>query len=188
MSTSTVRQRRLPVVWSGLIGLVAVIVVIALILSYVGFNKSQQVCPAEGCKGVTSASSNALMTIDIGPHNVSTTFQYPGVPSSFKLGTYTFSTIYNDTGYVSANGTQYPGFDVVFSVANVTQSQPQIVVFEWSSITPAGSQSTIPSVPHASIYLGTVILTWSTTSPAYPEAKSPALFLTVTVYQKPPSY
>ncbi len=86
------------------------------------------------------------------------------------------------------HATQYPGFEVVFNVANKTQSQTQVVAFGWSSLTPAGSSSTLPLPATASLYLGTVTMVWSATSPAYPDVKGPVVFLTVTVYQKPPNY
>jgi hypothetical protein len=175
--------------WPGVIMVVAVIVVVALILSYSSiFITAAQPCPSIGCRGVTSESSSVLMTIGIVPHDVGTTFEYPGIPASFELGTYTFKMIYNDTGYVDTNGTRYPGFEVVLNVANRTQSQTQVVMFGWSPITPTGSSSTLPSPATASLYLGTVIMVWSSTSPAYPDVKGPVVFLTVTVYQKPPYY
>lgn len=175
--------------WPAVVTVVTVIVVVAVILSYSSiYIMAAQPCPSIGCRGVTSESSSALMTLAIGPHSVSTTFEYQGIPASFRLGTYTFKMIYNDTGYVGANGTQYPGFEVVFNVANRTQSQTQVVMFGWSAITPAGSSSTIPTPGTASLYLGTVTMGWSMTSPAYPDVKGPVAFLTVTVYQKPPNY
>jgi hypothetical protein len=173
----------------GAILLVALVVIAALILFYSNFyTTATEVCPPNGCEGVVSVSSSSLMTIDIGPHDVSTVWEFPGVPSSFKLGTFTFSMVYNDTGYVGANGTQYPGFDVVFNIANRTQTQAQIVVFEWSSLTPLRPVSSLPSPDNASVYHGIVMMGWTATSPAYPSVKGPAAFLTVTVYEKPPYF
>jgi hypothetical protein len=176
-------------VWVVAILLVALVVIAVLFLSYSNiYTTATEVCPPSGCEGVVSESSSSLMTIDIGPHDVSTVWEFPGVPSSFRLGTFTFSMIYNDTGYVSANGTQYPGFDVVFKIANETQSQTQTVVFEWNPLTPLGPVSHLPLPLTASTYHGIVMMDWTTTSPAYPNAKGPAAFLTVTVYEKPPYY
>ena len=128
------------------------------------------------------------MTIAIGLHDVSTTFEYPGIPASFKLGTFTFRMIYNDTGYVGANGTQYPGFEVVFNIANRTQSETQVVAFGWSSITPLGGTSRLPTPASASVYSGFVTMEWTANSSAYPNVKGQIAFLTVTVYEKPPNY
>jgi len=176
-------------VWVGAILLVALVVIAALILSYSNiYTTATEVCPPNGCEGVVSVSSSSLMTIAIGPHDVSTVWEFPGVPSSFRLGTFTFSMVYNDTGYVGANGTQYPGFDVVFNIANKTQSQTQIIVFEWSPLTPLGPVSTLPSPDNASAYHGIVMMDWTTISPAYPNVKGPAAFLTVIVYEKPPFF
>jgi len=176
-------------VWVGAILLVALVVIAAIILSYSNvYTTATKVCPPNGCEDVVSVSSSSLMTIDIGPHDVSTVWEFPGVPSSFKLGTFTFSMVYNDTGYVGANGTQYPGFDVVFNIANKTQSQTQIAVFEWSSLTPLHPVSGPPLPDNVSVYHGIVMMDWTTASSAYPSVKGPALFLTVTVYEKPPFF
>jgi hypothetical protein len=175
--------------WVGAILLVALVVVAALILSYSNaYTTATRVCPPNGCEGVVSITSSSLMTIDIGPHDVSTAWEFPGIPSSFRLGTFTFSMVYNDTGYVGANGTQYPGFAVVFDIANETQSQTQVIVFEWSPLTALGPASSLPSPGTASAYHGTVMMGWTTTSSAYPDVKGFIAFLTVTVYQKPPFY
>jgi hypothetical protein len=176
-------------VWIGAIIVVVVITAAALILSYSNiYTTAAQPCPSIGCKGVTSESSSSLMTFIIGAHDVSTTWEYASIPASFKLGTFTFKMIYNDTGYVNANGTQYPGFDVVFNIANRTQSQTQVVVFGWSPLTSLGTTSSLPLPAFASTYRGMVRMEWTATSPVYPNVKGSALFLTVTVYQKPPKY
>jgi len=96
--------------------------------------------------------------------------------------------VYNDTAYVAANGTQYPGFDVVFKVANKTQSQTQVVISEWSALTPLRPTSNLPSPATVAVYRGVVMMGWTTNSSAYPDVKGPAAFLTVTVYQKPPFF
>ena len=133
-------------VWVGVILVIVAIAAAALIVSYSNiYATAAQPCPSNGCEGVTSESSSSLMTFTIGPRDVSTTFEYPGTPASFKLGTFTFKMIYNDTGYVDANGTQYPGFEVVFDIANRTQSETQVVAFGWSPITPPGNTSRLPT-------------------------------------------
>jgi hypothetical protein len=165
-------------VWVGVILVIVAIAAAALIVSYSNiYATAAQPCPSNGCEGVTSESSSSLMAFTIGPRDVSTTFEYPGTPASFKLGTFTFKMIYNDTGYVDANGTQYPGFEVVFDIANRTQSETQVVAFGWSPITPPGNTSS-----------GFVTMEWTAASSAYPNVKGQVAFLTLTVYEKPPNY
>jgi len=100
---------------------------------------------------------------------------YPNISANFTQGTFTTYLVYNNTGYVSPNGSKYTGFDVVFNVTNQTQSQ--LVIFQWA----AGKSTGLPSLATASLYGGSVKMTWSTSSSAYSYVTGPAVFLDVLV-------
>ena len=124
-----------------------------------------------------SSSSTATYTVSNGLADA--TLEYPNIPANLTLGTFTFRMVYNGTGYVAADGTAYPGFEVVFSVTNQTQSQT--VIFGWSPITPVGAPAYLPSPTTASLYGGAVTMNWTTGSSAYPHLSGPAAFLNILV-------
>jgi len=119
---------------------------------------------------------SSLTTYTISNGLADATLEYPNIPVNLTLGTFSFHMIYNGTGYGAANGTEYLGFDVVFSVTNQTQSQ--VVVFQWG---PYGPTTNLPSPTTASLYGGVVTMNWTATSSAYPYVTGPAAFLNILV-------
>jgi hypothetical protein len=121
-------------------------------------------------------SNSSMTTYTVSNGLAAGTFEYPNIPANLTLATFSFLIIYNGTGYVAANGTEYMGFDVVFSVTN--QSLSQTVIFQWG---PYGPTTNLPSPTTVSLYGGAVTMNWTTTSSAYPYVSGPAAFLNILV-------
>ena len=125
-------------------------------------------------EATSSSSSTATYTVSNGLADA--TLEYPNILANLTLGAFSFRLVYNATGYAAGNGTIYGGFDVVFDVANQTQSQT--VIFQWGL---SGPTKDLPSPTNASLYGGAVTMSWTATSSAYPYATGPAAFLNILV-------
>jgi hypothetical protein len=108
------------------------------------------------------AGSLILYSLFIGNGPVQTSnegFNYKEIPTRFDVKAYSFAIVYNGTGYISANGTQYMGFDVVLNVSHSGASQT--ANFQWN---PYGPDNDLPSPVNVSLYGGAVTMGWSTNS------------------------
>ncbi|MDG6905686.1 MAG: hypothetical protein JRN20_07880 [Nitrososphaerota archaeon] len=131
----------------------------------------------------TSNSSTFLQNSSTQTPSSEETFNYATMPTSFKLGNYSFEMIYNGTGYeYSANGTGYMnmGFNLVLNVTSVQSGSSATVDFGWAP--PAPEPNSLPTPSTASLFNGSVLMNWNSNTTG-----SSGTFLTVWIFSNVPN-